>query len=79
MKAELWKNHEDTYAGLNVVCSDCGKELLTEDIGKKWDKCELCGGPICITCTHYVVAVHRNFWKDFTGVRRVCRKCVTKF
>ena len=79
MKAKLRKSHEDACAGLSVVCSDCGKELLMEDIGKKWDKCEFCDDPICITCSHYVGVVTRDLWKDFTSIRRVCRKCVIKF
>jgi len=70
--------YEDVHAGLSFVCSGCGKGLLMEDIGKKWGKCEFCGNPICITCSHYVGAMIRGLWKDYIDIRKVCRKCAIK-
>lgn len=62
-----------------VKCSSCGRELRDEDFRKKWNKCEFCGDPICIGCSHYVGAEVKDLWKDFISVRRVCKKCVIKF
>lgn len=84
MKAELLNRapgiafSEDVYAGLSLVCSGCGKKLLIEDIGKKWDRCEFCGDSICITCAHYVGAMTQGLWKDYIDIRRVCRRCKIK-
>jgi len=79
MEAKLLKNHEDACAGSSLVCSDCGKGLLMEANGKKWNKCEFCGDPVCINCNHYVGTMTRDLWKDFINIRRVCRRCVIKF
>ena len=85
MKAKRLENYdsaiafyEEVYPGLSPVCSGCGKGLLVEDIGKKWDRCEFCGDPTCITCAHYVGAMTRGLWKDYIDIRRVCRKCAIK-
>lgn len=76
MKVIPMRNHEDACA---IVCSDCGRGMLAQDIGKKWNKCEFCNDPICISCSHYMGALVQNIWRDYISVRRVCKKCVIKF
>lgn len=71
-------HHEDVHAELTLVCSSCGKKLMIEDIGKKWDKCEFCGDPICVTCCHYMGTTIRGIWKYYIDIRRVCEKCRIK-
>jgi len=78
MKRVPSRNRGDICSKSRFVCADCGRELLKDDIGEKWNKCEFCGNPICVTCSHYIGAIIEDIWKDFVSVRRVCRKCMIK-
>lgn len=78
MKAIPLGNHGDTRVALRFVCSDCGRDLMAQDIEKQWGKCEFCGDLMCTACSHYLGTITRGLWKDYINVRRVCRKCVIR-
>lgn len=59
-------------------CSTCGKELLPEDMDKKWRKCHFCGKPICFDHTHYLGVRLPGLYRDYLDVVGVCKKCMPK-
>lgn len=59
-----------------VRCSDCGKILLIEDQGLKWDRCQVCSSVICFNCTYYnrEMLQERVTEKSYFVITRVCQK-----
>ena len=63
---------------IKLKCSTCGKELLSNDLGKKWRKCHFCEEPICFKDTHYLGVRVKGLYNDYIDVVPVCKKCYPK-
>lgn len=62
-----------------IVCVDCGRELLAEDEGYLWGKCQFCQKPVCFECAHYRGVYKKGLYlDDYVEALRLCKKCHVK-
>lgn len=63
---------------IELKCSTCGKELLPNDLGKKWRRCHFCEAPTCFNDIHYLGVRVSGLYTDYIDVVSVCKECYPK-